>query len=89
MPTAHSIPFSAIFQIAFMWTAPRVHAEEAVEDLHFASREIPKARVSLAQYYIRKGENEAAARELREFLPQASAEERATVEQWLSKLVAK
>jgi tetratricopeptide (TPR) repeat protein len=63
--------------------------EEAVDDLHFASREIPKARVTLAQYYAHKGEKDAAVRELREFLPRASVEERATVEQWLSKLAAK
>ena len=47
------------------------HDEEAVEDLRFASREIPKARVILAQFYERRGQKDAAARELREFLPQA------------------
>jgi Flp pilus assembly protein TadD len=65
------------------------HAEEAVEDLRFASREIPKARMMLAQYYERNGQKDAAARELREFLPQASGQDRAAVEQWLSKLTTK
>jgi len=65
------------------------HVGEAVEDLRFASREIPKARVLLAQFYERTGQKAEAVRELREFLPQASNEERAKVEQWLSKLVAK
>jgi tetratricopeptide (TPR) repeat protein len=65
------------------------HVEEAVEDLHFASREIPKARVMLAIFYERSGQKDEAARELRAFLPQASSEERVKVEQWLSKLVAK
>lgn len=65
------------------------HEEEAVEDLRLASREIPKARVILAQFYERSGQKDAAARELREFLPQASAEDRTTVERWLSKLTQK
>jgi tetratricopeptide (TPR) repeat protein len=65
------------------------HEEEAVEDLRFASREIPKAKVILAQFYERTGQKDAAARELREFLPQASGEDRVTVERWLSKLTSK
>jgi Tfp pilus assembly protein PilF len=65
------------------------HVEEAVEDLRFASREIPKARVMLAIFYERSGQKDEAARELRAFLPQASSEDRVKVEQWLSKLVAK
>jgi Tfp pilus assembly protein PilF len=63
--------------------------EEGMEDLRLASREIPKARVIRAQFYERNGQRDAAAHELREFLPAASPEERATVEQWLSKLAAK
>jgi hypothetical protein len=63
--------------------------DEAVEDLRLASREIPRARVILAQFYERSGQKDAAARELREFLPQASGEERVTVERWLSRLSAK
>lgn len=62
--------------------------EEGVEDLRFASREIPKARVTLAQFYERTGRRDDAVRELRAFLPQASDQERATVERWLSKLAA-
>jgi tetratricopeptide (TPR) repeat protein len=65
------------------------HEEEAVEDLRFASREMPRAKVVLAQFYERSGQKDAAARELREFLPQASSEDRAKVERWLSKLTAK
>lgn len=65
------------------------HEEEAVEDLRFASREIPKAKVILAQFYEQSGQKDAAARELRELLPQTSGAERATVEQWLSKLAPK
>ncbi len=65
------------------------HIEEAVEDLHRASREIPEARMMLAQYYERRGQKDAAARELREFLPQASPDDRVKVEQWLSRLLAK
>lgn len=60
--------------------------EEAVEDLRLASREIPRARVQLAQFYERTGQRAEAVRELREFLPQASEQDRATVERWLSKL---
>jgi hypothetical protein len=63
--------------------------EEGVEDLRFASREIPKAKMALAQFYERTGQKDAAVRELREFLPQASVEDRAAVEQWISKLAAK
>jgi tetratricopeptide (TPR) repeat protein len=63
--------------------------EEGLEDLRLASREIPKARVMRAQFYERNGQRDAAARELREFLPAASTEERAVVEQWLLKLAAK
>lgn len=63
--------------------------EEAVENLRLASREIPQAKVMLAQFYARRGQKDEAVRELREFLPQASDRERATVEQWLSKLAAK
>ena len=63
--------------------------EEGVEDLRFASREIPKARVMLAQFYERTGQKAEAVRELREFLPQASDQDRKTVEQWLTKLTAK
>jgi tetratricopeptide (TPR) repeat protein len=66
-----------------------LRVEEGVEDLRFASREIPKARVLLAQFYERTGQKAEAVRELREFLPQASDQERKTVEQWLSKLTAK
>lgn len=62
--------------------------EEGVADLRFASREIPKARVTLAQFYERTGRRDDAVRELRAFLPQASDQERATVERWLSKLAA-
>jgi tetratricopeptide (TPR) repeat protein len=65
------------------------HEEEGAEELHFASREIPKARVVLALFYERNGQKDAAARELREFLPLASPEDRAKVEQWLSKLTTK
>jgi thioredoxin-like negative regulator of GroEL len=65
------------------------HLDEAVEDLQLASREIPKARVILAQFYERSGQKEAAARELREFLPQASSDDRVKVEQWLNRLLAK
>jgi hypothetical protein len=65
------------------------HEEEAVENLRFASREIPKAKVILAQFYERNGKKDAAVRELREFLPQASVEDRVAVERWLSKLSAK
>jgi Flp pilus assembly protein TadD len=65
------------------------HEEEAVENLRLASREIPKARVILAQFYERRGEKDAAVRELREFLPQASSEDRTTVERWLLKLAQK
>jgi tetratricopeptide (TPR) repeat protein len=60
--------------------------EEALEDLRLASREIPKARVQLAQFYERTGQRAEAVRELREFLPQASDQDRVTVERWLSKL---
>jgi hypothetical protein len=63
--------------------------EEGVEDLRFASREIPRARMALAQFYEKTGQKDAAVRELREFLPQASVEDRAAVEQWISKLAAK
>jgi tetratricopeptide (TPR) repeat protein len=63
--------------------------EEGVEDLRFASRELPKARIALAQFYERSGQKEAAVRELREFLPEASGAERVTVEQWLLKLAVK
>jgi tetratricopeptide (TPR) repeat protein len=66
-----------------------LHVEEGVEDLRFASREIPKARVQLAQFYERTGQKAEAVRELREFLPQASDQDRQTVERWLSKLTAK
>jgi hypothetical protein len=45
--------------------------------------------VVLAQFYERSGQKDAAARELREFLPQASGEDRAKVERWLSNLAAK
>lgn len=62
---------------------------EAVEHLRLASREIPKAKVLLAQAYEHNGQKEAAALELRQFLPQASNEDRVKVEQWLNKLVAK
>jgi tetratricopeptide (TPR) repeat protein len=65
------------------------HVEEAVEDLRFASREIPKAKIILAQFYERSGQKDAAVRELREFLPQASSQDRATVERWLSNLATK
>ena len=64
------------------------HNEEAVADLRLASREIPKAKVILAQFYERNGQKDAAVRELREFLPQASDQDRAAVERWLSKLAA-
>lgn len=63
--------------------------EEGVEDLRFASREIPKARVQLAQFYEKTGHKDEAVKELRAFLPQASDQDRATVERWLSKLAAK
>ena len=69
--------------------AKGLRVEEAVEDLRFACREIPKARVQLAQFYERNGQRAEAVRELREFLPQASDQDRATVERWLSKLSAK
>jgi len=62
------------------------HEQEAVEDLQFASRDIPKARMILAQFYARSGQKDAAVRELRAFLPQASGEDRANVERWLSNL---
>jgi hypothetical protein len=57
------------------------HEEEAVENLRLASREFPQAKVALARFYERSGQKDAAVRELREFLPQASGAERVTVEQ--------
>jgi len=63
--------------------------DEGVEDLRLASREIPKARVQLAQFYEKTGHKDEAVKELRAFLPQASDQDRATVERWLSKLAAK
>ncbi len=63
--------------------------EEAVENLHLASREIPKARMMLAQFYERSGQKDQAVRELREYLPLAAGADRAAVEQWLNKLAAK
>jgi tetratricopeptide (TPR) repeat protein len=60
--------------------------EEVIEHLRLASREFPQAKVILAQFYERNGQSDAAVRELREFLPQASAEDRVKVEKWLSKL---
>jgi tetratricopeptide (TPR) repeat protein len=63
--------------------------EEGLEDLRYASRELPKARIVLAQFYERSGQKDAAVRELHEFLTGASGEERARVEQWLLKLTAK
>lgn len=69
--------------------AKGTRVEEGVEDLRFASRDIPKARVALAQFYEKTGHRDLAVRELREFLPQASDQDRATVERWLSKLAAK
>jgi tetratricopeptide (TPR) repeat protein len=62
------------------------HEQEAVEDLHFASREIPTARMVLVRFYEQSGQKDAAVRELREFLPQASGEERTNAERWLSNL---
>lgn len=65
------------------------HLDEAVEDLRFASREMPRAKVVLAQAYERSGQRDEAARELREFLPEASGEDRVRVEQWLGRLALK
>jgi tetratricopeptide (TPR) repeat protein len=62
------------------------HEAEAVEDLRFASREIPKARIVLAQFYERSGQKDAAVKELREYLPLASGQDRVNVERWLSNL---
>jgi tetratricopeptide (TPR) repeat protein len=65
------------------------HTEEALEDLRFASRELPTAKVMLAQFYERHGQKDDAVRELREFLPQASGDEKVRVEQWISNLAVK
>jgi Tfp pilus assembly protein PilF len=81
--------FKARWVMGSVLLAKGSRVEEAVEDLRFASREIPKARVQLAQFYERTGRRAEAVRELREFLPQASDQDRATVERWLSKLSAK
>ncbi len=75
--------------LASILLAQGAHDEEAIENLRLASRELPKAKVALARFYERKGETAAAARELREFLPQATGADKATVERWLSKLTAK
>ena len=80
---------SARWVMGSILLAKGLRVEEAVEDLRFACREIPKARVQLAQFYERNGQRAEAVRELREFLPQASDQDRATVERWLSKLSAK
>jgi tetratricopeptide (TPR) repeat protein len=66
-----------------------LHVEEGLENLRLASREIPRARVMVAQYYAQRGQKDAAARELREYLAKASGADKASAEQWLSKLVAK
>jgi Tfp pilus assembly protein PilF len=81
--------FKARWVMGSVLLAKGSRVEEAVEDLRFASREIPKARVQLAQFYERTGQRAEAVRELREFLPQASDQDRLTVERWLSKLTPK
>jgi Tfp pilus assembly protein PilF len=81
--------FKARWVMGSILLAKGSRVEEGVEDLRFASREIPKARVQLAQFYERNGQRAEAVRELREFLPQASDQDRATVERWLTKLSAK
>jgi hypothetical protein len=43
--------------------------EEGLADLRFASREIPKARVQLAQFYEMTGYKDEAMKELRAFFP--------------------
>lgn len=65
------------------------HDEEAVQNLQLASREFPAAKVVLAHFYERSGQRDAAAQELREFLPRASGAEKTNVEQWLLKLAPK
>jgi hypothetical protein len=91
----HNLPLF-VLSLACLALAPNAKAlakgallEEGLADLRFASREIPKARVQLAQFYEMTGHKDEAMKEPRTFLPQASDQDRATVERWLSKLAAK
>ncbi len=60
--------------------------DEGVENLKVARREIPKARIVLAQFYARRGQKEAARQELQEFIGEATGEDRTRAERWLSEL---
>lgn len=60
--------------------------KEAIENLKLACREIPRARVVLAQAYARSGQKTAAAAEIREYLPDAHGADRIQAERWLAVL---
>jgi tetratricopeptide (TPR) repeat protein len=60
--------------------------DEGVENLKIARRSFPRARIVLAQYYVRHHEPAAARQELQEFLTEAGGDDRAKAERWLAEL---
>ena len=57
-----------------------------MEALHSTRDEFPDSRLILAELLVRRGETEAAAEELREYLKIPGAEKKQLVESWLARL---
>jgi Tfp pilus assembly protein PilF len=60
--------------------------EEGVENLKIARHSFPKARIVLAQFYVRHHDPAAARQELQEFLTEAGGDDREKAERWLAEL---
>ena len=63
-----------------------VNLEEAVENLKVAREEIPRARIVLANYYLRNAQEAAAEQELRAYMARAKGDDKAKAERWLAAL---
>jgi Tfp pilus assembly protein PilF len=78
----------ARFALGLALAAQNREPEEALRNLKAAARELPQARLALAQFLSDHGAKAAAAAELRKYLdsPEAAAADRQKLEAWLLRL---
>lgn len=76
----------AHYLLGYLLLARGASPDEAVENLKLARNEVPKSKLLLGQFYVRSGERAAAKQELREYLTQATGDDRVKAEHWLAEL---
>jgi tetratricopeptide (TPR) repeat protein len=76
----------AHYLLGYLLFARGASPAEAIENLKLARNEVPKSKLLLGQFYAHSGERAAAKQELREYLTQATGDDRVKAEHWLAEL---